>query len=338
MTHTHQRSLNDMESFDEQTPGMWVWNADCASRGALVTTAIGGSYLDDFVAYSLPFWKIYADTHDLAIVVIHDQVVFGVTDSSENGAWLKLLAPRAVKNSLPLLTRIVLLDTDIIINPVAPNIFSECPQDDFGVVSLVNEIPFDLLVAKKRMAFLRHHFYSRQYPLDSSLFATPKQEFEAEGLPPRDNFFCSGLVVVPQRNADLMASWFTEAQLQGTANTTAWEQTFLNHKVSSHGCHWLPYEYQAIWNFEMAIHHPSAYAASDLAGNPMAQGIVADTLVNNYFLHFAGSWHESRAWRNPPELVIDNLLSLATTKFEDFLREPATGRHVGKSRPNSKQL
>jgi|AntAceMinimDraft_13_1070369.scaffolds.fasta_scaffold24475_2 hypothetical protein len=317
--------------------GISILNFSADTRHALVTTAIGGTYFEDFCSFSLPYWKLYAEKHGLAIVVIHDLVAFENRDSGLNGAWLKLLAPAVVAKAFPLIQRIAIVDTDVIINPGAPDIFADSPSGEFGVVSLVKNLPFDLLVAKKRLAFLRRSFYSDEYPLDSSLFATPQQEYEMEGLPVHDNLFCSGLIVLPQTKAPFFSSWFEEASQRDARTAVAWEQNFLNHKVISHGCHWLPYQYQAIWNLEMANYHPSAYLTNDLSRDAAAQGSVADSLNNNFFLHFAGSWHESRAWMNPPEDILRRLVNLEGVEFSEYLRTTPTGHHVGKLLPGASE-
>ena len=325
-----------VSSESELTPfsrGISTWNLRANTRHALVTTAIGGAYFESFSSFSLPYWKLYAEKHGLAIAVIHDTVAFNNKDSGLNGAWLKLLAPAVVAEAFPLIQRIALIDTDVIINPGAPDIFAECPSETFGVVSLVRNLPFDLLTAKKRLAFLRNRFYSAEYPLDSSLFASPRQEYEMERLPIHDDLFCSGLIVLPQSKASLLSGWFEEAKHRDVQSAVAWEQNFLNHKVISHGCHWLPYNYQAIWNLEMATNHPSAYLIRDLAENSAAQSAVADSLNNNFFLHFAGSWNESRAWMNPPEQILRRLVNLGGDEFAKYLRKTPAGHHVGKLVP-----
>jgi hypothetical protein len=327
--------LNNSPGENDGFKGMLVWNLDEKTRYALVTTAIGGSYLEDFVSYSLPYWLPYAQKHHLAIIALTDRQVFDQRDASMNGAWLKLLTPAVVLRSFPRIERIALVDTDVIINPSAPNVFCACPQDEIGVVSLEKNLPFDLLFARKRLAYLRNRFYSASYPLDSSLFATAEQEYSMEGLPTRDNLFCSGLVVIPQSKANLLSEWFSEAQSRDVEGAIAWEQTFLNHKVIEHGCHWLPYKFQSIWNLEMAISHPSLYQSGDLSGNNLAQRAVSDVLTNSFFLHFAGSWNESDAWKNRPSAVLSNMSGLESEDFAQYLAKIPAGLPVGKVSPSS---
>lgn len=307
-----------------------VWNFATSTRHALVATATGGTYFEDFVLFSLPFWRIYAEKHDLAIVVVRDSSFAENLPVGPGGAWLKMLIPTYVRNLLPSIERLALVDTDVIMNPSAPNVFEFTPPGQIGVVSQTQGLPFDLLLAKKRMAYLRKSYYAAQYPLDSLLFATPEQIFVAEGLDPHPDSFCSGLVVLDVLDADLFARWYREVDGRVLRKANAWEQTYLNHKVLEHGCNWMPYEFQAIWNLEMAVNHPALYILGNLEGALASRLAVSSTLVNRFFLHFAGSWPESWAWRNDPIETLRLVSRLTSSDFDTYLAKAPTGQPVGK--------
>jgi hypothetical protein len=111
----------------------------------------------------------------------------------------------------------------------------------------------------------------------------------------------------------------------------AWEQTYLNHKVLTHlPHHWLDSKFQVIWNLEMALFHPSLYQIGDLSNSEIAENCVADTLNRVHFLHFAGSWPESTAWRNSPQRVMDKMGSLFEPEFLEYRATPSTGVARGK--------
>lgn len=319
----------EFEDFDFAEIGdACVWKPSSQSKNAFVTTAIGGTYFEDFVAFTLPYWLLYARRRDITVVVIRGDADLKLHPGGPSGAWLKLLAPSYVGAILPDIERYALVDTDLIVNPVAPNLFAQVPRGEVGVVSQTRGLPFDLIHAKKRMAFLRKTHYSSDYPLDSFLFATPPELFEAEGFEPREDSFCSGLVVLDRCHASTFSGWYEEVDSQLVESSNAWEQTFLNDKVLSFGCRWIPYDFQAIWNLEMAAYHPSLYALPDLGANRHSQISVANTLVNRNFLHFAGSWPESRAWRNDPFLVLELIAGLTSKEFEEYAkRNPIATSH-----------
>lgn len=310
-----------------------VWNLDSSTRHALVATATGGTYFQDFQLFSLPYWLIYARKHDLAIVIIRDSSFAGNLQAHPGGAWLKMLIPAYVKTLIPSIKRLALIDTDVIVNPLASDVFSITPPGQIGVVSQTQNLPFSLLTARKRMAYLRKSYYAERYPLDSLLFATPEQMFSIEGFDSHPDSFCSGLLVIDASHADLFARWYKEIDSRALRSANAWEQTYLNHKVLELGCHWLPYEFQAIWNLEMAATHPALYALGNLEGSLPAMVGVASTLVNRSFLHFAGSWPESWAWRNDPSEILRLVSEITSTSFQSYLAETPTGQPQGKVRP-----
>ena len=47
----------------------------------------------------------------------------------------------------------------------------------------------------------------------------------------------------------------------------------------------------------MAIYYPFLYETKSIRNNEITKSIVA-SLKNNYFLHFAGTWHEGQMWKN----------------------------------------
>ena len=75
------------DSLTEICPGVLSWNINGGTSHAMVTTAIGGTYFQDFVEFSLPTWKLYARRHGLGIVVFSDGSVPEVTLAGFNGAW-----------------------------------------------------------------------------------------------------------------------------------------------------------------------------------------------------------------------------------------------------------
>lgn len=316
--------------------GIVAWNIGPSTRAALVTTAIGGDYFNDFLRFSFPYWEKYAETHGIGIIALTDLNAFGRDTRGMNGAWLKLLAPEVVALHFPKVERLALVDTDVIMSPSAPDIFGAAPDNQIAVVSEYENLPYPLVDVKKRMAFLRKEFYSADYPLDSILFASAEQLFEMEGLPSHSNYFCSGLIVVPQSKWRLLAAWFDEGALRSSKLAVAWEQTFVAHKVLENGCYWLPYDFQAIWNREMAESYPSLYAHGDLSENQFAQAAVADVLSKRHFLHFAGSWTESTAWRNNPSQVIGRLTGLHHESFSRYRETAVSGKPRGKVTPGDR--
>jgi len=320
-----------LDSLSEILPGVLTWNVSEDTRHALVTSAIGGRYLPDFVEFSLHTWELYARRYGLGIIIFSDGSVSKETLGQLNGSWFKMLLPELVAHQLPQIDRIALIDTDIIVNPAAPNLFDATPQGYVGVVPEFSADPQHDVEAKKRLSYLRNKHYDASYPLDSFLFASAEQLYLEEGFEPLTKSFCAGLLVVDLEFSEVFSSWFSDARNSDQSQAVAWEQTYLNHKVLTllpH--HWLDSKFQAIWNLEMAMFHPSLYQVDDLSNSESAENCVADTLNRVYFLHFAGSWPESAAWKNSPQRVMDKMGSLFEPEFLTYLSTPSTGVAKGK--------
>jgi hypothetical protein len=61
---------------------------------------------------------------------------------------------------------------------------------------------------------------------------------------------------------------------------------------------------------------------------------VEAALYQNYFLHFAGAWHESDMWK------LGGFLGSAAERkrladYQEYLRRPVTGMPVGMVKPNA---
>ena len=131
--------------------GIVAWNIGPSTRSALVTTAIGGDYFNDFLRFSFPYWEKYAETHGIGIIALTDLNAFGRDTRGMNGAWLKLLAPEVVALHFPKVERLALVDTDVIMSPSAPDIFGAAPDNQIAVVSEYENLPYPLVDVKKRM-------------------------------------------------------------------------------------------------------------------------------------------------------------------------------------------
>lgn len=279
--------------------GIQVFGFELEPSKVLVTTAIGHTYFDDWEGYSLPSWERYASEHGLGIACVTSDLISLDDPDFKNGSWQKLLAPAAVIEKFPFIERICLLDTDIQIGPFAPDIFSHAPEGKYSVVSQLKNLPFNLEEVLRRMAFFRHHFFSEEYPLDSFLLGDVFEEFTDLSLTPPPDYFCAGVVVLDNKHARQMRDWFFEGG--ASQNFHGWEQTHLNYWIQREDHSWLPYEFQALWNYELAWKYPFLYAeGQSLVRSTTARECADASLWNNHFLHFAGSWYESSVWKSPP--------------------------------------
>lgn len=287
---------------------LFTVNLDSETKDVIVTTAVGRDYFENWKKYSLPSWEKYARKYAIGIIVILSRLVLGAEGEIKNAAWDKLLAPRRISEAFSGVERICLIDTDILISALAPNVFASHTAGSYSVVSQEKNLPFPIKDVRSRIALLRREFYDSSYPLDSILQATAEELFQLQGLPSHSDYFCSGLIVLDHTLFEDLQRCHASVSLSDVKSSVAWEEPYVNHWIQSRSHSWMPYEFQAIWLFEMAWNHPYLYARGDsLSDNREVADVVSSVLLNRHFLHFAGSWHESGAWCN----------SISKTVFSD---------------------
>jgi hypothetical protein len=138
-------------------------------------------------------------------------------------------------------------------------------------------------------------------------------------------------MVLDRKHVGQMRGWFYE--VRESQNFHGWEQTHLNFWIQSQDHHWLPYEYQALWNYEMAWKYPYLYSAALKTPNrEEVRAGVESSLWNNHFLHFAGSWYESLAWKINEDVSHPAISGLAKD-FADYRALPVTGKKLGQVFP-----
>lgn len=329
---TNQRVLLTVE-IDGLPVEILTVNLNPRAREALVTTAVGEHYFNKWEKYSLPSWERYARKYGLAIVVIKSRLIGGVESEAKNAAWDKLLAPQAVGKIFPMIEKICLLDTDIVISFSAPNVFCFSKRGSYAVVSQERNLPFLIKDVRARIEVLRRRFYSADYPLNSILRASAEDAFRLQGLPSHNDYFCSGLILLDNSIFDDLANCHSSVAVGDALSSTAWEEPFVNDWIQSRSHSWMPYEFQAIWLFEMAWFFPHLYTIEkSLSHNREVAEILASVLLNRHFLHFAGSWFESEAWENDfsqSPLASNHLLGL----MDQANNRPPKARSRGKILP-----
>ena len=181
-----------------------------AQTGNLLTTiAIGDQYYQDWYEYALPNWKEYCLRHKLGLVVFDEDLVSQEDKFWKKATWQKMLIGEALSNRLPSVNNICYLDTDILINPYAPNIFDQYEEERIGLVSLRKNLPFPYEDVLRRLAFLRNNYFEGNYPLDSALFISTDNLYRFHDLTPVDDEACMGLIVFNTKNHSiLMKQWF----------------------------------------------------------------------------------------------------------------------------------
>jgi hypothetical protein len=282
------RNMNNIKIFDY---------TDNESKNALVTIAIGKNYLENWEKNALPTWKLYAQRHKLQIIVVASNLIKESDPFWKKPQWQKLLLPNALTKFRPEVENICYLDTDILINPTAPNIFDQISVGKIGSVSLRKNLPFDREKVYKKLALLRKTYVDNSYPLDSALFISLEHLYEFHGLPIQNDEFCTGVLLFDIASfSEVMKEWFYEYSNSVKSITNNGEQTHLNYHVLNGGYYnQLNYKWQSIWSYEVAWKYPFLFKP-EFKDHILVQECMKNLLFENYFLHFASSWSEANAW------------------------------------------
>jgi hypothetical protein len=303
-----------------------------SSGNCIATIAIGEKYLINFYRYAYPSWRKYCEKYNLGLIVFDKNLIEESNLFWKKANWQKLLIGKKIVESKLEVCNICHLDTDIIISPLATNIFEFHEEDNISVISQINNLPFPDNEVRKRVAFLRNKYIDSRYPLDSSLFATPKQIFEYHQQEPQEDYFCSGVFIF---NVELyyikMESWFNKYPKNIDTITGGGEEPILNYEFQANkNIKFLDYKFQALWLYEMAWKYPFLYR--NTSNIELIKNCVQTSLLENNFLHFCGSWAESDMFYLEG-IATDYIFCEMANNLKEYIELPSTGRPVGLIKP-----
>lgn len=305
------------------------------SNNIITTIAIGEQYYKIWEQNALPGWIKYCERYDLGLVVF-DKDLLPINDPFwKKATWQKLLLGNALKAALPSVNNVCYLDTDIIVNPLAPNVFESYDPQTIGLVSLRKNLPYPYNDVLRRVAFLRNRYYDSNYPLDSALFISVEDLYTFHGVAVQEDEACAGFFVFNIENhSEMMGKLFRNYDKNVESITGGGDQTHFNYEIQSNAkISWFDYRFQAIWLFEMAWKYPFLYNHGR-ENTELIRECIEASLFTNYFLHFAGSWHESDMWK------VGGFIDGAAKQqhfdsFAGYVKTPVTGKPVGQVKPQS---
>lgn len=303
------------------------------SGNYIVSICIGLKYFTEWENYASPGWKAYVKRHDLGLIVFDDDLISSTSTYWKKATWQKMLIGFILADSRLEVNNVLYLDSDILISPLAPNIFDDYNSSCIAVVSQVKNLPQPLHLTLRRLAFLRHTHLSNNYPLDSALFMTIPDIFKYHSLPIKDDYFCAGMFVFNIANhSKLMESWFMKYTSDIITITGGGDEAHMNYEIQSFTkVEWLPYEFQALWIYECAWRYPFLFSYG-INDNDLIRACIRSSLYVNHFLHFAGSWNECEMWK------LDSIFSPSDLNeindYQSYLKTPVTGGPVGIIKPS----
>jgi hypothetical protein len=297
----------------------------------ITTTAMGEPYLSNFMRYSMPSWIEYCNRFGLGLAVVDKELINSDDKYYKKPIWQQLLIGKEMQVIDNLVNNICYLDTDIIISPIAPNIFDFHDDTKISITSLRNNLPFSYDIAIRKMAFFRNKYYDQKYPLDSALFISNENLFKANNLelPKIVDEVCAGMYVFNvKKYSDFFEHIFYLYTKDIKTLSNGGIQTHFNYHVLNNEVNFLSYKFQAMWVFEQAMKYPFLY---DSPSVDMIKKCVDSVLLDNYFLHFAGSWHESEMWKSDEILKLKSISMM--NDFAMYLKQKVYGEPVGMVTP-----
>lgn len=308
-----------------------------SSGNVIATIAIGDNYCDSWEKYALPTWERYCERHGLGLILFDEDMLSPTSNLWKKRQWQKLLIGDELLKSMPAVKNVCYLDTDVLINYTAPNVFDGYDKETICLVSQKHGLPYPLDDVLRRVAFMRHNFYSQDYPLDSALFMSLDKIYQYHNLQVQADYACTGFYVFNiQKHSSLMKSWFDKYDSAVTSITDGGEEAHVNYELQNWGkITWLGYKWQALWIYEMAWKYPFLYHYGRNNKSLVKECIEASLFTNN-FLHFAGSWYESDMWKIGGFLeseMQENLLD----DYRAYLETPVTGEPRGAIKPKSQR-
>ena len=288
------------------------------SGNVLSTVMIGKTYISNWKKYIYKNWKMYCDKFDIGLIVIENFI--DNTKARKKANWQKLLIGSKILESQisTKILNICYLDGDILINSYgAPNIFKSHVDKKISVVSQYKNLPFDYMETRKRISMFRHLFYSKKYPLDSAIFMSPKEIFKYHGFKQFDDYFCSGLFIFNLRMHSKFLENIYHKYDKNFKTLTGGDEPVINYEFQNFKkLNWLEYKYQCLWVYEMANKFPFLYGYGKI-NKRLQRECIASSLMSNYFLHFCGSWNESKMINMKDSYILNGKKQLIK-KFYDY--------------------
>lgn len=297
------------------------------SKKALVTLAIGGSFESQWRSNSLPLLQDYCGYHNLGLYLQNSNL--DPEKKKKKLQWQKLLLPNELKDNFTYVEEFCYIDTDVLVNKDSSSVFS-FSNGDMCLVSQFNNLPYDLNIVLRRIAFYRHNYLAKEYPLDSSLFMSIKQIYEYHSLEPQLDYACTGFFMgnIEDHSSKLKDIYFKYPATISTL-TDGGDEPIINYEFQKQfEINWLPYQFQALWLYELAAFYPFLY--QDLNNHELILKCVETALDNNVFLHFAGGWHESHMISVASKFSKVNKVK---ANFRKYMQTPVTGKPIGRVLP-----
>jgi len=257
---------------------------------AIVSLAVGKRFSRMVEQLCRKNWKLYAEKHGYDLIICQE-----LWDNSEFGksrcaAWQKclVLSQEWSKNY----NKIVWIDTDIIINPNAPDICENIPDDKIGAV---NEFSHP---SRK----LYNLALSRMYEHWTNLKYNPVINYGAKAYYKSYGIECdfedvvqTGVMVFnPHLHKEVLENVYYNYEEKGLN----YEMRPLSYEILKNNLeYWINGKFNTLLQFQKALYYPfllelDTPKPSFLCKNEIKKLCIDAVFKNSYFLHFTGAPQE----------------------------------------------
>ena len=301
---------------------------------ALFVVIIGEEYRSKINKVALPHFTKYCEKYGLGFLVITDYVNPAhatLKPYNIDPGYQRLLAPRLIQEQFPQYTFLCDIDADCIPSVFGRNIFESSTLRQ-GTINLVRPTPSSASRQSlgRKISLLRRSFQDPNCPLDSLLAGSDQDEKRILGFDFEGPIATIGTAVghvddLQRSGVDLYRAIEEEfsGYLQNYRNKVYTNEFKVNY---------LPYSFQAIWNFELAEHYPFLYFTDS---SDIAIECLKATLLRVDMLHFAGRWPENNLFYSGPFLFEDEN-NLFYTKIKSYLNEELDIKSYGRLNTTNK--
>lgn len=267
----------------------------------IISVIVGAKFQNKWTKTCKSNWIRYCKKYGLGLAILHTKI----PAKNQNIHWQKYFIGSELCKHRDV-NKICYLDYDILISPLAADIFETVDPDSINLVSQEKSLPYydKPKLIKRNIAHYRKEFINNDFPLNSSLLLDAKQTFETYGLTPFDNYACMGVFVY---NHEKFQSQLTETALKfsGKENVLdSGDELIINHELQkNYPINWLGYEWQTLWIFEVVMKYSFLYA-DRFEYQDLNRKVIESCLLGCNFLHFAGSW-EALAFESIEEPIAE---------------------------------
>jgi len=252
----------------------------------LLTVAAGDDYFERWRQASLPSWRRFAERHDYQILALKKSLV--AADAHQG--WNKFAVLGFLENEVEADADLVVLDADQVFSPIAPAL------EDFFSSQQIGVVPELFGPDRKLLSYLRKAHLNSNYPLDSSLLASPMSFKTFSGFEEISTlrFFSAGFFTVPpsKRAALIDFALWGPADPVSLLDGGGDQMPFLKFLATQNVLE-LDNKWQGIWPNILAARYSFLYARRD---RKLATLALASALADFHCIHFSTTWPEKDFW------------------------------------------